>query len=432
MKQSYPVWMNAQLTCRGVVISMQMVRSMKQYIAWFVMLPVLFAVSSCQSADAQRSGFVSFQREVIDDSFPGGYGVSIADIDGDGRLDILALGYVPGTLAWYRNPDWQRQAIDTGTERLIDVAPHDITGNGLTDLVLASEFRLNDPDSGGLVSWLENPRGLPSDTADGNWARHDIDRIPTSHRLRWADVSGRSVPVLINLPIVGQGAAAPEYEGGVALTAYTVPGNPQSRWPSVVLDDSLEMAHGLTIIDWNGNGREQMLTASFDGVHLFSLASRNRLVDRQVIIEAQPGQRPAIGASDVVVGHSGGSDNRFLATIEPWHGNEVVVYRPGPEGSDPWHREVIDTTLSTGHALLTADLNNDGNDEVIAGGRGQPYSLNIYRYDPASGSWDRRSLDSRVAVSGLAVADITGNGFLDIVAVGSGTSDVVLYRNSGR
>lgn len=409
---------------------------MKQHIGHCLMLSGLLMFSSCQFADAQRGGFVSFQREVIDDNFPGGYGVSIADIDGDGQVDILALAYVPGTLAWYRNPDWQRQEISTGTSRLIDVAPHDITGNGLTDLVLASEFRLNDPDTGGLVSWLENPRELPTESADGQWTRHDIDRIPTSHRLRWADVSGRNVPVLINLPIVGSGATAPEYEGGVALTAYTIPANPRSHWPGVTLDDSLEMAHGLTIVDWSGNGRDQLLTGSFDGVHLFSLATGNRWIDRRILIDAQPGQRPAVGVSDVVVGHSAetdtGAESRFLATIEPWHGNEIVVYRPGPDTGEQWRREVIDSTLVTGHALLAADLNNDGSDEIIAGGRGAPHALNIYRYDPVSERWNRQVLDSSVAVSGLAVADITGNGFLDIVAVGSATTDVVLYRNSGR
>jgi hypothetical protein len=33
---------------------------------------------------------------------------------------------------------------------------------------------------------------------------------------------------------------------------------------------------------------------------------------------------PRLGASDVGVGESGGE--RIVASVEPWHGNEVVVY----------------------------------------------------------------------------------------------------------
>jgi hypothetical protein len=55
----------------------------------------------------------------------------------------------------------------------------------------------------------------------------------------------------------------------------------------------------------------------------------------------------------------------------------------------------------------------------------------IYRYLPASDSWEKIPLDiGGVAVSGLYISDITGDGALDILAIGGATDNVVLYENS--
>ncbi len=384
------------------------------------------APGACQLAGAQ-SQFVRFQARTLDAEFSGGYGVDLADIDADGSRDVIAVALNPARLAWYDNGEWQRHLIDTQRESLIDVAPRDITGNGVVDLVLASEFSLGDTSSGGRIQWLENPRGASE--AD-QWQAHDIDRLPASHRLRWARVSESGAEALINLPIVGEGATAPEFAAGAELTAYNIPEEPRDPWGKVVLDDSLEMAHALEIVDWNGDGRDELLTGSFNGVDLFRLAAGGRFVDRQTLVESQDGERPQIGASEVAVGEHP-REQRFLATIEPWHGNEVVVYRRDGD-SDEWLRRVIDDTLSDGHALAVADLNNDGWDEIIAGGRGEPWALNVYRYLDAEDRWRRIRLDDQVAVSGLFVADLTGNDFSDIVAVGSDSGNLRLYRNQGR
>ncbi len=389
----------------------------------------LVLLSACQAGNVPR-----FDRQVLDESFAGGYGVEVADIDGDGLDDIVSLATSPAQFVWYHNPDWRKYVITRESTGNIATAPHDIDSDGDVDLVLASAFNLSDSTEGGLVHWLENP-GNPM--IDQNWPRHLIDQIPTSHRVRWADVNGDGIKELINLPIIGVGAVAPDYAVGAQLTAYTVPADPRTeRWGKVVISDTLEVAHGLGILDWDADGRDDLLIASFGGVELIQLASHGRFVDQSTIGVGKEGLRPERGSSEVGVGTLR-DHGRFVASIEPWHGNEVVVYRPDATGALPWLRQVIETEMVGGHALITADLNNDGNDEIIAGHRSSPFGLYVYRYvhdnEQDFPRWVRSTLDAGgIVVAGLVAGDFHNDGFKDIVAVGSAIANVVLFENHGR
>jgi hypothetical protein len=125
------------------------------------------------------------------------------------------------------------------------------------------------------------------------------------------------------------------------------------------------------------------------------------------------------------VGHIGGE--RFLAAIEPWHGNEVVVYR---NRNGAWDREVIDDTLLDAHTIECVDLDGDGRDEIVAGFRGKPYGVNVYRWN--AGKWSREILDrGTVSAAGCAIADLEGNGRPDIVCIGQATHNLKVWRNLG-
>jgi hypothetical protein len=138
---------------------------------------------------------------------------------------------------------------------------------------------------------------------------------------------------------------------------------------------------------------------------------------------------PRRGASEVGVGTVGGK--RFLATIEPWHGDQVVVYSEAEPG-ELWTRHVIDPDFHEGHALACADLNGDGNDEIVAGFRGPGTSLCVYYAADGSGKvWEKQLLDADMAASGVVIADINGDQRPDIVAVGASTGNVKWYENIG-
>jgi hypothetical protein len=122
---------------------------------------------------------------------------------------------------------------------------------------------------------------------------------------------------------------------------------------------------------------------------------------------------------------------RYITAIEPWHGNKVSVYRQDAHGA--WQWQVIEDGMGQGHTILTADLNGDGNDEIICGDRAKNHNVNVYYASGAKGDrWTNHPLDSGgMAGSGCAAADLNGDGRIDIVCIGSATANLKWYENKG-
>jgi FG-GAP-like repeat len=177
------------------------------------------------------------------------------------------------------------------------------------------------------------------------------------------------------------------------------------------------------VTDWNHNGRDAVLIGGFLGIHLYRYGTDERWV-RTEIAAGDPTPWPKGGNSDIAVGRLRGE--RFLAAIEPWHGNQVVVYRQVDEG---WNREVIDNSLLDAHSIVTADFDKDGFDEVVVGFRGKPYGVYLYKFDGRR--WNRKIVDiGGIAAAACTVADLDGDGRQDIACIGSSTHNLKWYRNS--
>ncbi|MBD3266140.1 hypothetical protein GF373_05675, partial [bacterium] len=277
----------------------------------------------------------SFKKIEIDGNCTGAYQVKIADINNDGKPDVAALGEGrDGGIFWYENPSWKKRPISNeATQRHIDMDFYDLDGDGELELAVASSFNLGDSTSGGEIHWYKRGKNL-----DSPWQAHFIHAEPTAHRLRWADVDGKGKKELIVLPILGVKAKGPAYDqAAVRVLCFSVPDNPQSPWESHVIDRSLHLAHGLTI---EKDKTDSILVASLEGITKF--VYKNGEYSKIHLCAGNPHEPGRPGCSESAVGQWR-DGKQFITAIEPWHGNQVVVYPYAK--SMQQKRTVIDTSF---------------------------------------------------------------------------------------
>lgn len=359
-----------------------------------------------------------FTEHVIATDLKGGYQVVVADLNHDGKPDLIALASGMPELVWYENPTWERHVIAGGLSRMINCVTVPVKGDDVPEIVLASEFANQAKNSPGVVSVLHH-NGDPRQP----WTVKEIDRIPTAHRLRTADIDGSGNRVVINQPLTGDKAEAPDYRGQTPLVYYK-PG----EWKrQVINDENTGIVHGIYILDWDGDGRDDILTASFTGIHLFQFGKSSRWT-RTEIAKGDPSPWPKSGSSDIAVGSLG--KTRFLTAIEPWHGEQVAVYR---QQKGAWNRQVIDNSLVDGHTIAIGDLNGDKSGDIVAGFRGKGRSVFIYYADDAAGNrWSKKVLDDGgMAAAACAIADLNADRRPDVVCIGSATTNLKWYENVG-
>jgi hypothetical protein len=418
-------------------------------------------------ASSRVSPGTEFDRIVIDDKFPGGYQVEVADVNGDGRPDVIGIG--GGTCAWFENPTWKKRVVTTPkqTPGIISSATADLDGDGKAEIAIGYEFAMSEPTKGKLLlavqgKGLDDPWSLTTvvDASRPLFGSVRIDgtrieppplplaAVGSIHRLRWGWIIGTirvgsgkvsetvSISVekkleLVVAPIFGPSAKAPTFDQEPAhVILFDTGSEPKSgRWTPRIIGQA-PVLHAIDIVNLyrDDNGPSAVLTASNLGVTAihWNAIGGAALFQSDSLAAGAPGNAPKKGSSEVHVGRLK-DGRRFLATIEPWHGTEVAVYlseslKPLKFGA----RTVIDTTLKDGHALWVADVDGDGDDEIFAGYRGKGTS--VLGFDFNGKTWDRAVIDAAIAAQDLRGGDIDGDGTPDVVAIGGSTHNVVWYR----
>ena len=357
------------------------------------------------------------------------YAVSLADVDGDGKQDVIAV--TENRVLWYQAPDWtKRVIIEDQTERdNVCVAPLDIDGDGKIDFAIGAGW-LN--KNIGQIVWLS--RGA---TLDEKWHVHLISHESWTHRMRWGKVAGGQRPQLVVSPLnKTQG-------DGARLLAFSIPTNPKTdKWPSQVMNASMNRMHNHWHLDWDGDGIDDTVTSSQEGVNLITPSAIRDGVANWTATKlgnGAVGDKPETkGAGEIKVGKLKNGP-RFVTTVEPMHGQACVVYVEPAKGTKPadgmWPRFVIDDTLNRGHALWTCDIDGDGGDEIVLGfsdpstGTIKGPGVFVYKANDATATkWTKHTIDDGgMATEDLICADLNGDGKLDIVAGGRASHNVKLY-----
>jgi hypothetical protein len=383
----------------------------------------------------------------------------------------------------YIEKDWTRYQVGK-FDTPVAVIAHDVTGNGLMDLIICHNygpFMLDVKTSGGHVSWLENP-GRKNLGKQELWKQHYIGRWPSMHRLRAGYFTQRAFLEVVAAPIVHgpHDKATP-----VPILLFTAPDNvlEATEWPRAVIDDrSFTCIHEVAPRKLNGpHGLESLVVSSREGVTIMSYDTTTQrwVHDRIGVGEPQaphqtadsesPGSGDYWGTGSADIGKIGNDPFAYIATLDPFHGVAACVYTKEEtpiDGRIAWKRHVLDvygtpnqrlmTGDGPGHYITCGDFDGDGDDEFVLSLYGpldrdekgdsksppegpHPYKGIMYykAIDLQKGIFAKWRVSDRSSAR-VALGDFAGTGCLDIVSMKYNVvryyeepkPDVTLHRNN--
>ncbi len=386
-------------------------------------LPLLLLSALTARADVKKPVFE--EQKIGDISI--GYGVAVGDVDGDKKPDVLLAD--KSQFAWYRNPgkrgaEWKRFVmVDRLTKRdNVCIAARDINGDGKVEVAVGAMWNpgntVNTEESGS-VHYLVRP-----DDPTKSWKPIQLHHEPTTHRMRWLE--GSDGHRLVVLPLHGRGNRGGK-GAGVKIFAYSMPKTDGGKWTTTLIDESLHKTHNFDVLPQAG-ALDRLLIAGAEGV--IAGDGDAKKMDRLVL----PGMNA--GAGEVRYGSLAKGSTDLVVTIEPMHGTHLVAYK---KAGDAWKRTVLDDVYADGHAIACGDLLGMGRDQVVAGWRNpnkaRQVGVKLYAPLDASGSkWKAFEIDvkalrdrSGMACEDLRIADLDGDGKLDIVAAGRATRNLKIY-----
>jgi hypothetical protein len=378
-----------------------------------------------------------------------------ADLDGDGDVDILTKPYTwdAPRLDVFLNrttrlDQWERHVVDAEKPwRSIFIDAADLDGDGRKDIVTGGWWYRNPGAAGG--SWTRHSLGEPLHNVaavydhDGDG---DIDVLGTqgqgskaNDKFAWARNDGTgSFTVLTNIPESDgdflQGVTVERFQAGdleVALSWHKsgkgiqmlhVPADPSGSPWSIRRATEVSQDEALSAGDIDNDGSFDLLLgtqwlrndgASWDARPLAAARTpdRNKLADIN-----------GDGWLDAVVG--------FEAISEP---GDVVWYENPGRTDGRWDEHVIATVIGP-MSLDVGDLDRDGDFDVVVGehNTADPSTAKLYVFanlDGAGGKWTSHEVSSGDEHhDGAILVDIDDDGDLDILSIGWTHDRVLLYE----
>jgi len=377
----------------------------------------------------------NFQVEVVDNQINIGYGLAIGDVDGDRLPDILMADQ--RDIVWYKNPGGRRPSGGSQTDKQssrwtryvmarnltpqdnVCIAARDLNGDGKVEVAVGAGWNpaeTVDSTKSGAVFYLVRPTD-PTQI----WERVRLPHEVTTHRMRWVR-TGRTNYQLVVVPLHGLGNKNGEGRG-VRVWGYEFPKDPRSRWKQHLVDSTMHLTHNFEA--WEDGNNTSMVLGGKEGSKVMKWTA-----GRWVQTDAGAEKAGTSGMQDIGEIRRGDS-HRFIAAVQPMHGNRVVVYTP----TATKNRDTLSTTLNQGHALVCADWLGMGRDQIAVGWRNPnaegKVGTRLFRPDP-NGKWTEFSIDDsvRMACEDMQAADLDGDGDLDLIASGRATLNVLIYWNN--
>ena len=335
-----------------------------------------------------------------------------ADVDGDGDLDIL--GAAPGAheITWWENntglgTSWSEHLVegDFGAAQCVSAA--DVDGDGDMDVLGAA-------DAGG-ITWWEND-GTPQ---DGGWTEHTVDAD-----FFWATcVCAADVDSDGDVDVLGAAYGADE------IAWWENDGTPEddvggegNSWTKHVLDAAFAGAWWVHVADVDGDGDLDVLGAAYDADDIAwwenQTIHRNATfpVESKHTVDGDFGWALHVEAADM-------DRDGDMDLVAAGGGIDQVAWWENPQPTSfPWQKRVVHGDLNGACCVHVADLDGDGDPDVLAGNGGTGPKMSSWweNVDGLGTNWlEKAALDDPVGgVKCFDTGDLDGDGDLDLVAAG--------------
>jgi hypothetical protein len=333
---------------------------------------------------------------------------AMIDVNRDGKLDIIAGQF------WYEAPTWKRHfarevEVIRGRNDDYSCLPIDLNGDGWTDLVSVNYRSAS-------LYWVEHP----GKSLVGPWTKHIIDSPGPSETGILADVDGDG-----QMDILPNGT---KFAAWYSWARERDGDGMKVIWERHELPNELA-GHGIGFGDLNGDGRGDII-----GAKGWAEAPKNARTGRWIWHD-EP--KPDADASIPILVHDVDADGdadliwgRGHNFGLSWQENQASGERKLAESASPtWKHHTIDETWSQAHAIILADINGDGRQDLVAGkryfghdgkdpGAKMPMVINWYSFSKKTGKFERHAIhESEKVAFGLdpKAADIDGDGDIDLL-----------------
>lgn len=315
-----------------------------------------FSASSSARAEELR-----WTRIEVDNVFRS-EGVDAADINKDGRLDLIHGE------AWYEAPNWAMHPIRPlgdygngaeGYSNSFGVWAYDVNGDGWSDVICVGY-------PGKACHWFENPRNQP-----GDWKQHEIWHSACNESPQFLDITGDGKPELI----IGANLPGSEKEGVMGYLEVPAGDKARSRWNFVAISEEKtpygahRYYHGLGAGDANLDGRADVLIRH-GWWEQPKTGGKERDPWRFHVWNLDLPERGANDAdcADIFVDDLDldGDQDLLLSSA---HKTGVWWFENLGRSDSKYTGHVISTVVTQTHALQYVDLNGDGRKDLVTGKR---------------------------------------------------------------
>ena len=338
-----------------------------------------------------------FTEVILDDQAPENLWMkSTGDINGDGKTDILAGGWISGGLVAYMAPDWEKRSINDSLKISTDAEVCDLDHNGIPDVVAVVDKAL---------VWFSGP--------DWNW--YVVDSL-VGHDVEVNDFDGDG---LMDLVVRNQGAFGTS--GGHTLYFYYQ--DPPGTWST--FQKEIVEGEGLKIADLNNDQKQDIVV---NGSWLENSGDRADWKEHK-FTDTWLWENSAIDVFDM---NNDGLPDILHAPSELAGNSYHISWFEAPDDPSAIWKEhiVVDSIETVVHSIGAADFNSDGMADIIIAEMQQgvdPDEVAIYYYRGRD-NWEKQVISSSGSHS-MRLHDFDGDGDMDVVGANFAEHVVKMWVN---